>query len=138
MVLFPVLVGAGVIQRGQQASVLTQPHHDQFFQVLSRIQDPLTDRQILLISEKPRFHSHWKALATHLGLSNSQIEVCEVDGGSYDSEKCLKVLRCWIVNGGNSSQHHGNSVAVLANVVYNNLRNMNMLETIHTVVCAQN
>ena len=119
----------------QVAAVPSGPHHHSFFDTLSKVQTPLTDLQITSVADKPGFYSQWKMLATRLGLTTAQIEMCEVNSGGYsDSEKCLLMLKLWRDSGLYGPQH-ANSVGHLAHVLYATLRNMTMLEILHNSVC---
>lgn len=109
--------------------VPARPQHRNLLDTLLKIQAPLTDLQITLIADKSDFSSQWKMLASCLNLSRSQIEMCEVNSGGYNnSEKCLQMLKLWRDSG-------ANSVAHLAHVLYDVLRNMTMLEILHNSVC---
>ena len=100
------------------------------FERLSKIQAHLTDTQITIISDKSRFHTRWRLLAPQLGLTPAQIEACEVNSrGHGDSEKCYEMLKLWR-NSGLYGPPDVISVGCLVRVVYEQLRNMEMLEVL--------
>ena len=80
-----------------------------------------------MIADKSKFHTRWRLLAPQLGLTPAQIEECE--GNRGDTEKCYQMLKLWH-DSGLYGPPSAISVARLAKVVYEQLRNMEMLEVL--------
>ncbi len=127
MILFSLGLNKGA-PGPQVAPCEGQPHA--VFVRLSKIEAYLTDDQIFLIADKTKFSVRWRALAPLLGLTPAQIEMCEVDSGGFgEREKCLKMLKTWR-NTGLYGPPKNISVAHLADLVYNSLRNVEMLQVL--------
>ena len=83
---FPTFpVGQGVVSMDTTNTALSSS--------LSQNHTPLNTRTLAKLSEESSFSAHWKTIASHLGLSEADIERCEGRGGSDQSEMCLQMLR---------------------------------------------
>ena len=87
----------------------------------------LSDHEELVLSEKPGFALHWRALAESLGFTAAEIERIIYDNLG-DAERCFQLLHKW-----KQREHPRATVSKLVEAIYS-IKNAVMLDIANDVL----
>lgn len=98
------------------------------YDVLSAEKRPLKNTEILTLSQKPGFSTHWERLASSLHIPPAEMERIRVDYRD-NNERCFKMFSWWK----SAVEEHRALVCVIAEGIYR-FQNPIMLEIFYNVV----